>query len=70
MSENSDGLRGRCSTDEADWPGPEPTAYAPGSREEAVICDSELGEAWRATPDAIRWLRAQAPPRRSGKRRR
>jgi len=60
----------RFLTDEADWPGPEPTAYAPGSREEAVICDSDLGEAWRATPDAIRWLRAQAPARRSGKRRR
>ena len=60
----------RFLTDEADWPGPEPTAYAPGSREEAVICDSDLGDAWRATPDAIRWLRAQAPARRSGKRRR
>ena len=60
----------RFLTDEADWPGPEPTAYAPGSREEAVICDSDLGEAWRATPHAIRWLRAQAPGRRSGKRRR
>ncbi len=56
-------------TDQDDWPGPEPTAYAPGSREEAVICDSDLGEVWRATPDAIRWLRAQAPARRSGKRR-
>ena len=32
----------RFLTDEADWPGPEPTAYAPGSREEAVICDSDL----------------------------
>jgi len=57
-------------TDEGDWPGPEPTSYVPGSREEAVICDSDLGEAWRATPDAIRWLRAQAPARRPGKRRR
>jgi tetratricopeptide (TPR) repeat protein len=56
-------------TDEADWPGPEPSFYALGSREEAAICDSELGEAWRATPDAIRWLRAHAPARRSGKRR-
>src|SRR5258708_11479799 len=60
----------RFLTDEADWPGPEPTAYAPGSREEAVICDSDLGDAWRATPDAIRWLRAQAPARPSGQRRR
>ena len=57
-------------TDEGDWPGLEPTSYVLGSREEAVICDSDLGEAWRATPDAIRWLRARAPARRSGKRRR
>jgi tetratricopeptide (TPR) repeat protein len=56
-------------TDDDEWPGPEPTTYAPGSREEAVICDTDLGDAWRATPDAIRWLRAQAPSRRSGKRR-
>jgi tetratricopeptide (TPR) repeat protein len=56
--------------DDADWPGPEPSTYAPGSREEAAICDTELGEAWRATPEAIRWLRAQTPVRRSGKRRR
>ncbi len=55
--------------DDEEWPGPEPASYAPGSREEAAICDSELGEAWRATPDAIRWLRAQAPARKSAKRR-
>jgi tetratricopeptide (TPR) repeat protein len=60
----------RFLTDEADWPGPEPTMYAPGSREEAVSCDLDLGEAWQATPDAIRWLRAHAPARRSAKRRR
>jgi hypothetical protein len=54
---------------DAEWPGPEPTAYAPGSREEAAICDSDLGDAWEATPDATRWLRAQAPARKSGKRR-
>jgi tetratricopeptide (TPR) repeat protein len=57
-------------TDEGDWPGPAPSFYGLGSREEAVICDDELGEAWRATPDAIRWLRSQAPARRSSKRRR
>jgi tetratricopeptide (TPR) repeat protein len=57
-------------TGDDEWPGPEPSTYAPGSREEAMICDSDLGDAWRATPDAIRWLRAQAPSRRSGKRRR
>jgi tetratricopeptide (TPR) repeat protein len=59
----------RYITGDDERPGPEPTAYAPGSREEAVICDIELGDAWRATPDAIRWLRGQAPSRRSGKRR-
>jgi tetratricopeptide (TPR) repeat protein len=57
-------------TGDAEWPGPEPTAYAPGSREEAAICDSDLGDAWEATPDATRWLRAHAPVRKSGKRRR
>jgi tetratricopeptide (TPR) repeat protein len=56
-------------TGDDEWPGPEPTAYVPGSREEAVICDTDLGDAWRATPDAIRWLRSQAPSRRAGKRR-
>jgi len=55
---------------ESESPGSEPAAYAPGSREEAVICDAELGEAWRATPDAARWLHAHAPRRKSGKRRR
>ena len=55
---------------ESESPGSEPAAYAPGSREEAVICDAELGEAWRATPDAARWLHAHVPRRKSGKRRR
>lgn len=54
---------------DSEWPGPEPASYAPGSREEAVICDAELGEAWRATPDAARWLHAHALRRKSGKRR-
>jgi len=57
-------------TGDDEWPDLTPTFYQPGSREEAVICDAELGDAWDATPDAIRWLRAQAPARRSGKRRR
>jgi tetratricopeptide (TPR) repeat protein len=57
-------------TGDDEWPGFEPLTYAPGSREEAVICDTDLGDAWRATPDAIRWLRSQAPARRPGKRRR
>ncbi|MGH7325122.1 MAG: tetratricopeptide repeat protein [Candidatus Rokuibacteriota bacterium] len=54
---------------ESEWPGPEPASYAPGSREEAVSCEAELGEAWRATPDATRWLRAHARRRKSGRRR-
>jgi tetratricopeptide (TPR) repeat protein len=57
-------------TEEADWPGLEPTGYSPGSREEAMVCDGELGDAWDATPGAIDWLRKQAQARRSGKRRR
>ncbi len=56
-------------TGRSEWPGPEPASYAPGSREEAVLCDTDLGEAWRATPDAVRWLQAHAPRRKSGKRR-
>jgi hypothetical protein len=52
------------------WPGLEPAAYSPGSREEAVICHNDLGEAWRTTPGATHWLRAQTPRRKSGKRRR
>ena len=60
----------RFLTEEEDWPGVEPTSYAPGSREEAMICAMELGEAWHETPGAVDWLRAQAPARRSGKRRR
>jgi tetratricopeptide (TPR) repeat protein len=55
--------------DEADWAGPAPSSYEIGSREEAVLYDLEQGEAWRATPEALGWLRAHAPSRRSGKRR-
>jgi tetratricopeptide (TPR) repeat protein len=55
--------------DDGSGSGPEPIAYAPGSREEAVICAADLGDAWRATPDALRWLRAHAPHRTSKKRR-
>jgi quercetin dioxygenase-like cupin family protein len=44
-------------------------SFAPGSREEAMICDADLGDAWDATPGAMDWLRKQAPGRRSGKRR-
>jgi tetratricopeptide (TPR) repeat protein len=53
---------------EGDWAGPEPLSYSPGSREEAVICEAELGPAWRATPDAMRWLHTHGPRRKSGRR--
>jgi tetratricopeptide (TPR) repeat protein len=43
-----------------------PDSYAIGSRDEAVICVDELGEAWEETPGALGWLEAHAP---SGKRR-
>jgi hypothetical protein len=41
-----------------------------GTREEAAITEDLLGELWRATPGADRWLAAHASPSRSGKRRR
>jgi hypothetical protein len=37
-----------------------------GSKEEAVICVDELGDAWNATPGALEWLATHAP---AGKRR-
>jgi tetratricopeptide (TPR) repeat protein len=49
-----------------EWEGPMPPSYAMGSREEAVICLDELGDAWEATPGALDWLATHAP---AGKRR-
>ena len=46
--------------------GPVPGSYAVHSREEAVVCVDELGDAWRATPGALEWLATHA----RGKRRR
>ncbi len=46
--------------------GPMPQSYAMGSREEAVICVGELGDAWKATSGALQWLATHAP---AGKRR-
>jgi hypothetical protein len=37
-----------------------------GSRDEAVVCVDELGDAWEETPGALEWLAAHDP---SGKRR-
>ncbi|MCI0546256.1 MAG: hypothetical protein L0027_03120 [Candidatus Rokubacteria bacterium] len=52
------------------WPGPMPAAYALGSQEEAAVADDLLGNLWRATPAALRWLAAQARSLKPGKRRR
>lgn len=49
-----------------EWTDPAPRSYAMGSREEAVICVDELGDAWEATPGALQWLATHAP---AGKRR-
>jgi tetratricopeptide (TPR) repeat protein len=43
----------------AEWPHAVPSAYAFGSEEEAVLCALQLGEAWRGTPGAARWLEAE-----------
>ena len=51
---------------DSEWTGPAPASYAMGSREEAVVCVDELGEAWKATPGALEWLATHAP---AGKRR-
>jgi tetratricopeptide (TPR) repeat protein len=53
-----------------EWTAPSPTSYAMGSREEAVICVDELGDAWTATPGALDWLAAHAPAGKRRKRRR
>jgi tetratricopeptide (TPR) repeat protein len=57
-------------TGDSEWPGPAPASYAVGSREEAVICVDELGDAWDATPGALEWLATHAPTGKRRKRRR
>lgn len=52
-----------------DEPGPRPASYALGSEEEAIVCETCLGDVWRATPGAADWLRRHAR-RAKGKRRR
>lgn len=54
----------------AEWLDPLPQSYAFGSEEEAVLCADELGDAWRATPGAERWLAAWKPKKKSQTRRR
>jgi hypothetical protein len=51
---------------DSEWTDATPGSYAMGSREEAVICVDELGDAWKATPGALEWLATHAP---AGKRR-
>jgi tetratricopeptide (TPR) repeat protein len=51
---------------DSEWPALLPDSYAMGSRDEAVVCVDELGDAWEETPGALEWLAAQDP---SGKRR-
>ena len=53
-----------------EWAGPAPQSYAMGSREEAVICVDELGDAWDATPGALEWLATHAPAGKRQKRHR
>lgn len=37
-----------------------PDAYAPGSREEAIVCLDEQGRAWLRQPAALEWLKKHA----------
>jgi len=55
---------------DTEWAGGSPASYAMGSREEAVICAEELGDAWEATPGALDWLVARSPRQKQRKRRR
>jgi tetratricopeptide (TPR) repeat protein len=55
---------------DTEWPALLPDSYAMGSREEAVICVDELGDAWEETPGALDWLETHAPSGKRRKRRR
>jgi len=57
-------------TEDTTWDGPQPDEYAFGSREEAVLCADDLGEAWEGTAGALPWLRAHGRPARRKRRRR
>ncbi len=59
-----------CLLGKKTWPGPLPASYGLGSREEAAITEDLLGDLWRSTPGADRWLAAHASASRSGKKRR
>jgi tetratricopeptide (TPR) repeat protein len=57
-------------TGHAEWSGLESPGYTPGSRDEAAVCEDDLGDAWEATPGAIEWLTKQAAGRSGKKRKR
>jgi len=44
--------------------------YSPGQPSEAAYCIDEIGAAWRATPEALRWIGAALPPPAGRKQRR
>ena len=46
-------------TGKQELPYNDPSPYALGSEEEAVICARALPDAWRATPGAAEWLRTE-----------
>jgi tetratricopeptide (TPR) repeat protein len=59
----------RYLTGKAEMPDILPDAYALGSVEEAIFCADDLGELWRATPGAERWLAAAKPKTKPKKHR-
>jgi len=48
-------------TGKAEIPELLPDSYSLGSAEEAVLCAVELFDAWKATPEADRWLLSSTP---------
>jgi hypothetical protein len=54
----------RYLTGERELPDVLPSHYAWGSDDEAVLCASDLMEAWAATPGAREWLRGEMRRRR------
>jgi tetratricopeptide (TPR) repeat protein len=62
------GFLARGAPPDADWG----FGWTPGEPSEAAYAEAELGEAWRATPGALRWLAAAVPPpaARGGRKRR
>ena len=57
-------------TGASEWAGAAPVSYAMGSKEEAVVCVDELGDAWDGTPGAPEWLATHSPAEKRRTRRR